>query len=460
VRTGTRLGPTDRGTLRWADRNPGRSRILRLVDERLCDDQFKNELTVIRAQERPRMVNVVRAGYVGDHFSLEYTVEGDCQTLEERMAAAPDWRSRLMLVQEVCATLRWWMRCPVRPLGLTVRDIVLIRGRDKWHPWLLPCPPVRASPRDLLELDERVLATVAPETLRGVFADARQKDAYAVGTLAAQAVRWGVRGALRARDSVTEQARNALLHPTAGDSEIPAVVADREAGHRLFAMIDRYRHRDPSARPADAAQLGTALRDVTDVLSLADSLGDTADARDLLCLPSPAEGDAFVRGHLRAVQISVRLGQLDRATELAERLTREADEVREGWRRLVEVLWLRVEPEPGLRRHDPLVKQLSAALDTAKAGPGAGAEPYRIACQLHLRLGEDHEAAEEAYEAAERDWTDFAALLLYRDCLLRLQETETAAEVVREARRRVTRVVDAGRMSEGEGRRWHERFGD
>lgn len=456
--TGTRLGSTDRGTLWWAERAPGHSRIVRLVDQDFSDERFKNELTVILAQERHRMASVVRHGHVGEHYRLEYTVGGDCQTLEEGLAAAPDWRARLRLVRQVCDVLPRWQECPVRPLGLTQRDIVLVRRGEQWLPWLLPCPAVRAaSPRQLLAVDDRILPAVAPEVLRGVFASDAGKDMYALGTLAAQAA--GCAPARpRSADRVTEQARNALLRPRADACGLPPSVAAGAAGHQLFAVIDRYRHRDPNARPPDAALLDTAVGDVTDVLRLADALGETAEALDLLCLATSAEGGAFVQSHLRAIEISLRLGQLDRARQLAVRLTTQRGDVREGWRRLAEALWRMVESEPDVAPEAALVEQLFTALDVIRRDPNAGSEPYRIACLLHLRLGQDYQAMRESYEAAQRNPYDLAALLLYRDCLLRLDEPEAAAAVVAEAHRRIDNLVKNGMLGEGEARLWHARF--
>ena len=460
---GTCLGVTDRGTLWRAAVGTGQERIFRVIDQGLGDEQFKKAVTVLRERERPRMVPIVRHGYSGDSYVLEYAVGAGYQTLEERMAAAPDWRARLQLFQQVCEVLPQWSEGSTEPLGLTARDVVLRRAGDQWHPWLLPCPPVHTpSPRELLDVDRHILTTVPPEVIRGFHVDAQGQDAYALGTLAAQAAGCVPRES-GTDDAVTDQARNALLRPSADTSAIPPFLQAGPTARRMFAAIDRHRHREPGVRPRDAAELREAVTCMTDASGLAAGLDDPAEAREVLCLLRPEEGLDFVSGALRAVDISVWLGELDRATELVDRIIADHPGERQAWRLRADVLWLRVEAAPDVGPHDPLVEQLLSALNAIKGDPHARAEPWRRAGLLHLRWGDVEAAADELYEVvAEREKADLPTLERYQDCWIEIERRRghggDAVWVNQEAHRRIDLMVRAGLLREEEGRWWHARF--
>jgi hypothetical protein len=135
IRLAGRLGGSDRGELWRATGEHGGDRIVRFVDQRLIDGQFRQALAVICQRERARMARIVDHAYVGSHYYLEYEVGAGCRTLEERLAALPHWCDRLAMVQQICAVLPEWLECPIRPLGLTPRVSQFsgaVAGRGPW----------------------------------------------------------------------------------------------------------------------------------------------------------------------------------------------------------------------------------------------------------------------------------------------------------------------------------------
>jgi len=460
IRLSAHLGATDRGSLWRATREPRQDRIIRFIDQRLSDGQFKQSLAAIRQRERPRMTQIVGQGYSGPHYFLEYAVGVGCQTLEERMSALPHWRDRLLLLSQICEVLPQWLESPIHPLGLNVRDIVMVRTGNQWHPWLLPCPPVSArSPRDLLDVDRHILATVAPEVIRGVQINHRGQDSYALGTLAAQAAGCAPNEPA-ADDAVTDQARNVLLRPSVRTSEIPDFLEPAAPVRDFFTTIQRYRHAEASVRPPSAADLRRAMLAVTDVLALADALqwSDRRHVVEILSWLHPDEGERYVLGALRGAKLSAELGDLTRALDLAGEVIAHVPEYLPARRRRADVLWRLVEQADDVRPGDPTSRQLLADLEVIKGDPHAGTKPYLLAAALYRRCGEIAKAADELYEVSMADKADLDALLRYRQCWIDLEEPANAAQVAQEAHRRIDRMVKVRMLSEMEGQRWHKRF--
>ena len=210
------IGPTNCGSLWRASRDSEHDRIVRIVDPRFCDERFKRALENLRQRQYPRMLRIASEGWSGAHYYIEYEVSPPWQTLEERLAECDGWWDRLLLLGPVCDAIALWQRSPVHPLGLNLRNIVLADEGGQQLPWLVPCPAiVISSPCDLFGLDSTVIAALAPETIRGVLLNARAQDAYALGTLAAQATGCPVSRSARDDESRVEtQARGALLVST------------------------------------------------------------------------------------------------------------------------------------------------------------------------------------------------------------------------------------------------------
>lgn len=457
IRLGERLGGTDRGVLWRASRGPGEHRIVRLISQQFSDGQFRRAVADLGRREWPRLAPIAAHDYSGRHYYVEYRVGAECRTLEDLMASAGHWRDRLLMLRQVCEILPQWLESPLRPLGLTMRDIVMVRTAGEWHPWLLPCPPVRLhTPRDLLGLDRHLLSTIAPDAIRGVGQHQRAQDWYALGTLVALAAGCAP-GQPAGDDAVTDQARNALLLPEARTSEIPAFLTTSPEVRGLFSTVQRYRFADPGVRPAGIDDLRVAIEAITDVSALAELRRRTSpgEAVELLSWLRPADGRHYLRGRLLAAELSIELGELPRALELLDEVLAILPGHPPAWRLRAEALWQLSEASGP---DDADSHQLLATLDRIKGDPELGSEPYRRAAELHRRWKQFDKAADELYLAVEADYSDLEALWLYRDCWLRMGDQANAGEVAAEAHHRVDRLADAGTLSPMEVQRWHEAF--
>ncbi|MFG1840370.1 hypothetical protein ACGFH8_18360 [Micromonospora sp. NPDC049175] len=465
IRLGEPLGVTDRGSLWRAHREPEQPRIIRFVGQRFSDRQFRDALAVLRQREHPRMAPIAGHGFSGSHYYVEYEAGAECRTLEEGMSAAPHWRDRLLLLRQVCDVLPQWLAGPVRPLGLNLRNIVLRRTAGRWYPWLLPCPPVSLpSPRDLLGVDRHVLAAIAPEAVRGIHADPRAQDWYALGTLAAQAAGCAP-GEPAGDDAVTDQARNALLHPAAGTSEIPAFLEASAEVRSLFEVVRHYRFADPAVRPAEVNGLQAAIDAVTDVLALAEARrsANPDHAVEMLSWLRRDEGGRYLRGALLAAEVSAELGDVRRVRDLVgevlDVLPGHLPDARRARRLRADALWQLAEqadPPPG--PDDPASRELLADLDALKSDRDAGTDPYLRAARLYRRWHQPSRAADELYAAAEADPSDLEVLRLYRECWLELGEQANATEVSKIGHHRADRMRAVGMLTETEAQWWHEAF--
>ncbi|MET8201997.1 hypothetical protein [Micromonospora taraxaci] len=461
IRLGEPLGSTDRGSLWRANREPEQPRIIRFVAQRFSDRQFRDALAVLRQREHPRMAPIVGHGFSGSHYYVEYQAGVECRTLEQGMSAAPHWRDRLLLLRQVCEVLPQWLAGPVRPLGLNLRNIVLRRTAGRWYPWLLPCPPVSfPSPRDLLDVDRHVLAAIAPEAVRGIHADPRAQDWYALGTLTAQALGCAP-GEPAGDDGVTDQARNALLHPAAGTSEIPTFLEASNEVRSLFEVVRHYRFADPAVRPAEVNGLRAAIDAVTDVLALAEARRRTHpdQAVELLSWLRRDEGGRYLRGALLAAEVSAELGDTWRVRDLVGQVLAVLPDSLPARRLRADALWQLAEqadPPPG--PDDPASQELLADLDALKGDRNAGDDPYLRAAQLYRRWGQPRRAADELYAAAEADPRNLEALRLYRECWLELGEQADADEVSQFGHHRADRMRAVGMLTETEAQWWHQAF--
>src|SRR5437764_5428006 len=275
VRLDEPVGPTDRGTLWRASRDRPHDRIIRFLDPRLSDQQFRDAAGALRRREHPRMLRLAGVGWAGGYFYLEYAVAAQWQSLEQRLRALPHWYGRLQVLVQICDVLADWRASPIRPLGLNQRNIVMLRTGERWYPWLVPCPPVSCgTPADLFGIDAPILAAVAPEIVRGVALDRRSPDSYALATLAAQAAGCAEDAGSAEDDDgrVTAQARGTLLRADEPRSAVQESLHRAPEVRQLFQAIRRYRHTVADARPADATELRAAVVAATDLLTLVDGL--------------------------------------------------------------------------------------------------------------------------------------------------------------------------------------------
>jgi hypothetical protein len=440
----------------------GGERIIRFVDQRLIDGQFRQALAVIRQRERARMAPIVDHAHLGSQYYLEYQVGAGCLTLEERLGALPHWSDRLAIVQQVCAVLPEWLECPIRPLGLTLRDVIMRPTGDGWYPWLLPCPPVRyRSPAGLLDVDRDILATLAPEVVRGTQIDHVGQDAYALGTLAAQAA--GCRPAgPTGDDAVTDQARNALLPTGIGQSAVPDHLGSAAPVRHFFGAVRRYRDADPDARPPDATDLAMALPAMTDVVALAQARlpAEPAQALEVLSGLRPEDGEPYRRGTVLAADLRLRLGDPAQARQMLDGVLERFPGHLPALRLRADALWQLVGGDADAEPDDLDCLQLVADLDALKGDREAGAGPFLRAAALHRRRGRLADAAEELYRAAEADPGDLDVLRLYGEVLRDLggSARDTLRAVVELARKRIDQRVRVGLITEEGGTRWHAKF--
>jgi hypothetical protein len=458
------VGPTDRGTLWRASRERDGDRIVRFVEPRYCDEQFRQGLRSMRDRPSSQLLRIVGEGWSGAHYYIEYEVEPPWQTIEERLAGCAPWPDGIELLRPVCRALPDWWRSPVHPLGLNLRNVVLTEAAGPQRPWLLPCPAIAVtSPCDLFGLDSTVVAALAPEMVRGVGMDHRAQDIYALGTLAAQAAGCTA-GVLPDAARVEAQARGALLVASPDRWPVATPLAGTAQWRRLFQTVARYRHTVPEARPNDAVELQAALAAAADPITLADGVQQAEPDRALTLLApltagTPA-GPADPVRQLRALRLAAEITQaaadwpavlvyLDRAVGLEPDLV---DLHR--WR--CEVLWQVFQAD----RAD-LGDDLLRELDRIKPmDPDASATPYLRAAEVHQRRGDNHAVAAELYGAAERDPADLRTLKRYAIVLSELGGRSEAAAVQAMARRRIRGMVAVGMLTAEEGARWTREFDD
>lgn len=456
------VGTTDRGSLWRATRRREHDRVVRIVESRFCDERFRLSLQRLR-RHRPRMLDIVGEGWAGSHYYIEYAADSPWHTLEERMRELGHWRDRLMLLGDVCDALAIWSGGPVRPLGMNPRNIIVMRNGGRWYPWLLPCPTVTyQSPQDLFGIDEPVLATLAPEVVRGAEVDGRSQDAYALGTLAALAV--GCTGSRFARSGaarVEAQARGVLLPPAVERSQVERYLWAVPEVRGLFTEISRYRHSTQAARPADAGALRAAVAEAVDRIGLATTLRGTNPRAALEILARAAASDGPSLASLRlAAEISVDLGDLRAALghlDTAVELDNDAVEIR---RQRCDLRWAFASYRPGDVNDADLGLLLEDLnwLKSAAPVPMVLSALHVRAARVHLGQGDPARAAQELDAAISLAPSDIDALYLYAQCWVDLGDRANAVQVAEEALRRVDKMAEREMLGETEARQWRERF--
>jgi hypothetical protein len=457
------IGPTDRGFLWRASRDREHDRIVRIVDPRFCDERFRHALRNLRQRQHPRMLRIASEGWFGAHYYIEYAIDPPWQTLEERFTECEGWRDRVLLLGPVCDALALWQRSPVHPLGLNLRNIVLVDAAGQRLPWLVPCPAITIpSPCDLFGLDSAVVAAMAPETIRGVLLDERAQDMYALGTLVAQAVSCPEPRSARDDESrIVTQARGALLVSTGAGSTIDAFLRTTPQVEQLFRTIRHYRHTTPAARPHDPAELRSALAAVTDPIAFAEAFRsiDPGRALEMLSLVDGKDPAQRLRAVCLATEIHSKTGDwqaslrcLDEAIALAPIRT----DLR--WQRC-DTRWRVLQKTQGKAAHEE-AERLLKELKALKILDPDATMPYKCSAEIHRWNGDLASAAQELYDAIEVAPTDLQALLLYAQCWIDLNDPDKAAAVADTARRRISGMVKAGVITREEGQQWNDKFDD
>lgn len=430
------VGVTDRGSLWRAD-----DTILRVVEPRFCDEAFREALTRLRQRRYPRLLEITGEGWTGGYFYVSYAVRPPWQTLEERLAGPLDWPERITLAADVCRALEHWRSSPVHPLGLSLRNIVLMRHAGRWMPWLVPCPAITmATPRDLFGLDATALAPLAPELIRGTAAGSL--DVYALGTLVAQ-VLGPVTGTYDDEGRVEAQARGVLLSSTG--ARVPAFLHSTPQFQAVLRTIERYRHPHPQARPDKADDLLAAVEAMVDVDGLAGAL-----------LPE------------RVLEVLRAMGHDPRIVPIAERISATADPALAL--RYLDLAVPIAANDLGLRRARAALRwqlgRFTAELvDDLGHLARHGDRPERLqafkrSAEVHRSHGDPAAAAKDLYAATQLAPGDLDALLAYRRCWQELDRTAEADQTLAEALRRIGRMEDSQMLTTKEAELWRSRFAE
>lgn len=480
------LGATERGTLWRGTRQRSGDRIVRLIDSRFCNFRFRNALSGLRASPQPRMLPIASDGFAGRQFYLEYVADGRWNTLESHFEMK-HWRDRLRSLQQLCEAFAQWRKGTIRPLGLNVCSVIMVKDANVWFPWLLPCPPFEySSPYDLLNIGEPVLSSLAPEIVRGVEGDTRVQDSYALGSLALRAL-----GITESRPGVTMEelleeracgARTGLESNPAGvlqNSAVEPFLHSLGEMERLLLVVRHYLQAAPEARPLGASELGDACAHAlktTDPINLATDLVQRGNSREALKML--AWGREKFGEDLQSLQLTVeickKIEDFAGAVQHLNRTIGLIDQVGSGaiedfqlrldlCLQRCDLCWLLYKDLPPLKEGeaDPHGDTLLTDLTWLKASgyePDERNEHLRRAATIYRRRGDLTSAGQKLYEAAELEPSDLTTLFLYGDCLKDLGEQEAVAQLLQEARRRIERMTLAEFINSSESQLWLEKF--
>lgn len=457
------VGITDRGALWRASRNEPNDRIVRLVEPRFADGAFRRAVAALGQRQPAAMVEITGHDWTADgRYYIEYRTGADWQTLAERLAELADWQDRVALLERICSLFSRWQRSPVHPLGLSLHNIVVVAEEERWLPWLLPCPAVTlGTPCDLFGVDSVAIAALAPEVVRGLQPGNKAVDCYAIGTLVAQALGdTSVAMVTSDFDRVEAQARGLLWPALSAGTRIPSTLCGTQAGKDLFRVVEHYRHATPSARPADAEELRSALDAVADPVSIAAGLRHTDPIRalDLLQWVREQDGEARVRACLLGAEISAERGDSEVELRYLHDAVQCAPRRFELRQRRYEAAWRVFESRPSDRALGRVILDDIALLKQILPDEDDESTLHQRAAEVHLRRGDPRAAAREVFAALDRDPSDLGSLLLYCRSWLELGDLANARRTDIEARRRIERMVDTQLLTVGEAQQWYERF--
>ncbi|MCI0487096.1 MAG: hypothetical protein L0229_10905 [Blastocatellia bacterium] len=478
------IARTERGELWLLAGQPDSARILRIVEPRFCDLDFRQSVRNLRERRYPRTLPIVDEGWIEDRYYIEYVADSPYEPLEAHFRRL-HWRLRLSVIRQICEVLPQWNNCPTRPLGLNGQNIIMMKTAGRWLPWLLAAPPLKfASPCDLFGCDPGVLAALAPEIIRGVAFDERAQDSYALGHLALRAL-----GCHQLSPSLTDEERiEAQARASSVNSEIKAsdteeFLRKEDALKQLMQAALHYTQPKPVARPMGADSLKEACVkafDSTDPLRLATDMarrGQEQEALRRLEWGFHHFGEN-VDGHLMAANICEKIEDFPKAIDhldraillLTVRLTGannfEADAsatLDQLYQHRFDLRWILYENLPPLApgSADPEGDFLLRDLEMFKELAANSLEknrPYLQAAEIYRRRQDLVMAANELFQAAELEPADFTALFLYGECLKDLGRQEDVVQVVQEAHRRLERMVTNEIMKEREAVGWRQRF--
>jgi tetratricopeptide (TPR) repeat protein len=476
------LGVTERGVLWSAMRRQPGDRIVRIIDPRFCDFDFRHTLSDLRAKPYSRTLPIINDGFIGERFFIEYATDSRWETLEAHFARK-HWRVRLAAIKQICQVLPQWSLAPVHPLGLHARNIIMVETANMWFPWLLLCPPFNyTSPHDLFGVDSFVLSSLAPEIIRDVESDVRSLDYYALGNLSLRALAVRETQPATTDDELLEaQACGTLIAPDLKTSDVEEFLHDHAAVRRFQLALRHYTQVAPDARPHNVTELETACEELltaTEPMNLAGERlqhGKSREALSVLSWGWKNFGDDLDE-RLLAAEICERLedmpqalGHLDRAIEILDGMGLASIEIYETRTQLClkrcELRWELYRNLPALTNGetdaegDRLLKDLTWIRENGGGGVGFDRNTTQMRAAFVYRRRHDLiEAAREFYEAVELEPSDMRALYSYGECLRGLGDTNGTAQLIEEARRRINKMVNVELMDKAEAELWLEKF--
>jgi hypothetical protein len=458
------LARTDRGEL-WRS---AAGTLVRLIEPRYCDTQFRQGLERLRQGAWPSTVRITAAGWQGMKFYLEYRIEGcwlPMATHWERL----HWRLRLPFLRRICELLPEWAHAVGYPVGINPANIIAIEIAGHWFPWLLPCPSVvHASPLDLLDCDEPVLACIPPEVIRGVALDGRAQDAYSVGSLA-----WRTLGARiadpqwDASERMEAQACGWMMNHRVETTSVEPFLHHLNEVKGLAGLASRYSQLDFVARPTAPSEMSLACDAAfaaTDPVLLAQQLMQASRSHNSLEVVDwgLATFPPSLQLYLAGATIAEKLEDFPRAifyldgafalrpNDLALRFRR-CDLRWVVYRHLRKSVVPEADPSGDALLQDlELCKQFRADKDPC--------EPYVRGAYIYRRRGDLHAAADELYKATEMEQSDIALIYEYAKVLHEMGQPELVRAALAEGLRRTDLMVKAEMMQKSEARTWRELF--
>jgi hypothetical protein len=487
-----RLIGTDRGDLSLVVGEGSERRLRRCLRSSVASREFRHSVddlaAHIRAHLPARLLPVLHHEQIGDHYFIDYGLDGEVQTVPEYFAQAP-WLKRLRFAADALARYDEWRKHVPAPVGLHAGRLVACRiSGGPWLAYLAPCPLPLAPTYNLLEADPAVLASIAPERVRGVSDAGFPEDVYAAGTLVLEALGSRPRATGSAAGNVELQARSALLPAELGEGAAePALRQIPFAAERLAQLENVARrsvHFDSRARPANlqdlrqACELVLALEAPAAVARQLEAENRLSEALRLLewSLAAGRENEESLR---LAVSLTANLGLMAKELLYLERVLRLApcdyEAARRRWKLRYEAYLRGDPPAAGDPEGDWLLSELRRLrLPTDVHLSHEGVEQAKgeglCAAMIHGRRGDLHSRARELYQMTKLDFQDIEALLLYGLSLREMADRKDAGEEYRgqvfaslrklfgTVSERLRKLKEAERLDEEDVREWTERF--
>jgi hypothetical protein len=442
LQLGSQLLRTDRGDLWQARDADGSGCLVRLLDYRLADADFRLALEGLRSDlatcRPPRVLPIAGHGRFGDYYHIQYQAFATVRGLSEYFSGQ-DWAERVRFAVEVLEMAPRWRESVPLPVGLHAGRIVAGKIAGRWLPHLAPCPPTRLqSPRWLSDVDSSVLGAIAPERLRHVLVTPTAEDVYAAGVLVLEALGSRATSGLSPGGRLEAQARSALITADLPDVQepfrsLPRVPAVSQRVEALRRVLRRCTAFDPAARPQDLLELRNAcvgvlaLERPDEIATGLDVEGLTADALQLVDWALTKQPDLAGRRRL-AASFCRRLNRPHDELRHLERLLADEPRDRDASRRrfhLRAVAYLKAS-DPVLVGSDSegdwlLEESARLHLDTSRGVTIADQEDEQrqFAKELRVRVAAIHDrrgnrlaSARELYEITQLAPTDVDAYLL------------------------------------------------